>query len=289
MMVMMVAAFSAPAKVQLHRPMTRGLIALVSPNFSGSSLSLASSQVFGQRATFGVTYGLALVFGFARDRPLDVIKLADPIERLLGNRRVGGFLEVEEFSPPVGPASRLFDLNLLGQEIRLVHGVEASDAIGLQHAIEALQEGPWMIALTIPIVEVGHSRRIGSLIGTPVPDHDPDVAIPGLPGLGCKHRYLGVVAMQMGRCQRRAMDQFSNEAQLAAAIRAGVAGIENTALTRQMSRQLLAAAFFLVFLVPIFRLVISVAVRFGLLGGAIGLKILECQFQLIDLMLQLLR
>jgi hypothetical protein len=43
-------------------------------------------EVFGQAAALGVAHGLALCFGFAADRPLDVIELADPIERLLGDR-----------------------------------------------------------------------------------------------------------------------------------------------------------------------------------------------------------
>ena len=71
-----------------------------------------------------------------------------------------------------------------------------------------------MIAFAIRAVEVDDSRGIRSLIGTPIPDDDPDMAVPGLSGLGCKHRYLGVVAMQMGRCQRRSMDQFGDRAKL---------------------------------------------------------------------------
>ena len=65
------------------------MIALVSSNFSGSSLSLALSQVFKlsvKGRLFGITQSPALVFGFARDRPLDVIEFADPIKRLLGDR-----------------------------------------------------------------------------------------------------------------------------------------------------------------------------------------------------------
>jgi hypothetical protein len=56
-----------------------------------------------------------------------------------------------------------------------------------------------------------------------------------------------------------------------------------------MSRQLLTTAFLLVLFVASFGLVVGIVALVSLLGGAIGLKILERQFQLIDLTLQLLR
>ena len=56
-------------------------------------------------------------------------------------------MEVIEFSPPMRPASGLFDLNLLGLRVGLIHSVKASEAVGLQHAGEALHEGPWMLTL----------------------------------------------------------------------------------------------------------------------------------------------
>ena len=55
------------------------------------------------------------------------------------------------------------------------------------------------------------------------------------------------------------------------------------ALTRQMGRSFLRPRFFLSFLFPSCSLIIGVNCRLQLLGGAIGLKILERQFQLIDL------
>ncbi len=85
------------------------------------------------------------------------------------------------------------------------------------------------------------------------------------------------------------VDVLAEQAKLTAAIRTGVTRIENTAFSRQMSRQLLTTAFLLVFLVPVLGLIIGVTALVNLLGGAIGLKILERQFQLIDLTLQLLR
>jgi len=81
------------------------------------------------------------------------------------------------------------------------------------------------------------------------------------------------------------VDVLAEQTKLTATIRTGVTRIENTAFSRQMSWQLLATALLLVLLVPVLGLVISAVVRFGLLDGAIGPKIFERQFQLIDLTL----
>lgn len=73
-------------------------------------------------------------FGLSVDRLLDVIEFANSIERLFGDRRVGGFVEVEQLPLPLGPASSLFDEDHLGLWVRLVHGIEAGEAVGLENA-----------------------------------------------------------------------------------------------------------------------------------------------------------
>ena len=300
-------------------------------------------------------------------------------------------MEVVEFSPPVGPASGFFDLDLLGFGVGLVQGVEAGEAVGLENAVETLHEGPWMLALAIGAVEVDHRRRIGALIGPAIPHDHPHAAFLGLLQSGIEHRDDGVIAMQMGCRQRRLPDQLGDgsklgnrrscpanqgrardvdaepgedlalsvqrkmivefrdqdvaqkasagpasldrgrgrrwlddlfaqpaallqpgdlqnlelgadiveqfvdvlakQTQLAAAIRAAITGIEHAAFSWQMGRQLLPAAttLWLVLFVVSLGLAAGFVVLFSLLGGAIGLKILEHQLQLIDLPLDLLR
>ncbi len=114
-----------------------------------------------------------MVGGRSFDRLLDAVELADAVERLVGDRRAGGGVHIEELAPDMGPAGGLGD-PIAGEQL-----VEPGIAVGVNDAAEVFQVRPRVFALAVRRVEEQHRRR-------PRPGERPLVAHvgPQPPGLG---------------------------------------------------------------------------------------------------------
>jgi len=76
---------------------------------------------------------------------LDVIKLADPVQRLAGDLGFGGGVDVEEVAAQMGPTRGLVDAGL--GSVRCLKRLEAGTGIRLQDAAEPGQVALRMFAL----------------------------------------------------------------------------------------------------------------------------------------------
>src|SRR5258707_6342700 len=94
-----------------------------------------------------------MVGGESLDCLLNPVELTDTVERLLGDRRSDGGMNVEELAPDVGPATGLSN-PVAGKQL-----VEPGIAIGVDHAGEALEVRPRVLALAVRRVEEQRCRR----------------------------------------------------------------------------------------------------------------------------------
>jgi hypothetical protein len=106
----------------------------------------------------------------AGDRLLDAVELADAVERLLGGRRRGGGVHVEEFAPNMGPAGGLGDLPA-GEQL-----VEPGVPVGVDDAAEAFEVGPRVFALAVRRVEEQCRRWTGTGEGPLIANVSPQPA-----------------------------------------------------------------------------------------------------------------
>jgi hypothetical protein len=88
---------------------------------------------------------------------LDRIDRGDPIQRLFGNRRIGGLPNVEELPPAVRPTCYFRDRAGFGPG-RIVQPLKTSVAVSLKEPGEARHVRRRMLGTTIGAVEIGRSR-----------------------------------------------------------------------------------------------------------------------------------
>jgi hypothetical protein len=79
-------------------------------------------------------FALTLLGRPGADRLLDGIQRTDPLQCLVGHRRVGRLCELVELAPRMRPARRLGERVF----VAIVQAVEARIAVGLQDATEGL-------------------------------------------------------------------------------------------------------------------------------------------------------
>jgi len=130
------------------------------------------------------------------DLGFDRVELADPAQRLFGQRRAGGPVELVEAPPAMGPTEG--ELDLVRWATRQ-QALEASIAVHLQDTLELGQVGGRMLTLAVLGVEVDHRRRGAALPGPII-----DGVAPQAPGLGpaparVEHRQARVVGEDPGR------------------------------------------------------------------------------------------
>ncbi len=94
----------------------------------------------------------------AADVVFYAVEFSDSSQRLFGDRRWPGDVNVVELPPRVGPAGGLDDVGL-GVCLGRVKLVEAGVAIRLQRALELGQVLPGVFALAVGTVEVDRPRR----------------------------------------------------------------------------------------------------------------------------------
>ena len=103
----------------------------------------------------------------AADRLLDPVELADVIERLLGDRRSRGGVDIEEFAPHMRPTGGFGD-PVAGEQF-----VEPGIAVGMDDAGELLQVGSRVLALAVGRVTEQRCRRPRTSERPLVADIDP--------------------------------------------------------------------------------------------------------------------
>jgi hypothetical protein len=144
-----------------------------------------------QRSRLVLADGPAHLRRAAADGGLDVIERAEALQRLAGERRAGGGMDVEELAPGMRPA-RHFDDGVVP-----VDHVEPRIAVGLQDAAETAEMVRRMGAAAVGTVAVEGRRRCRAAPGTVVTDIDPQPPGLGLGGARRPHRHGGVVAMDL--------------------------------------------------------------------------------------------
>src|SRR6202008_4713172 len=112
------------------------------------------------------------VRGQAVDLALDLEEPADVLERLGGDRRLGGQVNLVDLAPDMGPAGDLGHGRRL-PALALIERPEACIAIGLEEAAEPRQMGARMLPLAIGRVAVDDRRRGWPAIGPLVAQIDP--------------------------------------------------------------------------------------------------------------------
>src|SRR5260370_524236 len=100
-------------------------------------------ESLGERVRSVLAFSSAVVGGRAVDRLLDPVELADAVERLVGDRRAGGGVHVEELAAHMRPTGGLDD-PIASEQL-----VEPSIAIGMDDATKVLQVSPRVFALAV--------------------------------------------------------------------------------------------------------------------------------------------
>ena len=118
--------------------------------------------------------GVTLLGAMPVDLGLDLEQPGDPLQRLLGDRRAGCGMHVEQLSAAVGPTRDLGQArSIAAHRIGLVETVEAGIAVGVQEAMAAYEQRACMLAFAIRRVEVSHRRRRRAGPGPLVPNQHP--------------------------------------------------------------------------------------------------------------------
>src|SRR5215831_11352335 len=118
---------------------------------------------FDQRPALGLADLGALIGRTAANARLDLVEFGDPPQRLGGNRRAGGMMEIEELAPGMRPAEgELYDTLL---PLLLLPGqcLEPGIAVDLQHPGAGGEVALWVRALAILAVNIGDRRRLRPL------------------------------------------------------------------------------------------------------------------------------
>ena len=106
------------------------------------------------------------------DLALDLEEPADALERLGGDRRLGGEVDVVDLAPDMGPAGDFGHGRRLST-LALIERREAGIAVGLEEAAEARRDGRADAPLAIGRVAVDDRRRGWPAIGPLVAQIDP--------------------------------------------------------------------------------------------------------------------
>ena len=182
-------------------------------------------EVVQQRQGLGLADQPPLVRGLAVDPLLDRVELADPLERLAGQRRgAAGGVDVVELAPDVRPARSLRDA------AALIQAAKPGIAVGLQHAAEPSQMRPRMLARTVRRVAVAHCRRRRAGIGPLVAQVCPEPAGGGLAGAGRQQRDRRVSA-----CRRSAVRMWRSSAATSGRISADTWPTQSASVERSSS------------------------------------------------------
>jgi len=109
-----------------------------------------------------LAYGQALGRCAALDPRLDREQLGDALQRLLGQWRRRGFIDVVELAAGVRPARDLGEPHRASVRIGRKQGVEPGIAVGMQEAAAVAEQRLGMLAFAIGRVAVEGRRRRGS-------------------------------------------------------------------------------------------------------------------------------
>jgi hypothetical protein len=114
-----------------------------------------------QRLALRLAHCAALLGRLLVDRRLDRVELANAAQGLLGDRRLGAVVDLEQLAPRMGHAGDMRDLRRLAA-LRRGQRVVAGVGIGVQPACIAGQVLPWPLALAVRRVVVDRRRRAGA-------------------------------------------------------------------------------------------------------------------------------
>ena len=126
----------------------------------------------------------------AGDGFLDPVELADAVEGLLGDRRAGRGMDVEELAPDMGPTGGFGD-PVAGEQL-----VEPGIAVGMDDAGELLQVSSRMLAFAVLRVTEQRRRRPPTGERPLIANIDPQPPGLGLAGARRQHWHRRVVDMQ---------------------------------------------------------------------------------------------
>src|ERR1700687_3327561 len=91
----------------------------------------------------------ALLWRLAAKLRLDGEQFGDPLQRRLGDRRLGGGMHLVELASGMRPAGDLDQRCRAAWRIGLAQPVEAGVAVGMQEAATAGEQRPGMLALAV--------------------------------------------------------------------------------------------------------------------------------------------
>jgi hypothetical protein len=130
-------------------------------------------QVGEQRERAFLAHGVAPLGLETVDLGFDLEQPRHLLQRLLGDRRTGGGVDLEQLSPAVRPACDLDQPSVAAARVGLIEAVEAGVAVGVQETMAAFEQRPRMLALAVGRVEIADRRRRRSTPGPLVPDQHP--------------------------------------------------------------------------------------------------------------------
>jgi hypothetical protein len=175
---------------------------------AGDALELLTQpdmQRLDQRAAALLAHMPTFVSGLAADVSLDRVERGDASQRLGGELRPGGLMNVVKFPPRMGPAkSQPWPVIRCHAD----QATEAGIAIDLEQSTEALQVAGRVLTFAILTIDIG-SRWMA----WPTPRPIVDRIAPQPPGLGAspsgvQHRQRRVIGEHLGRTQHGAEQQF---------------------------------------------------------------------------------